>query len=150
MDREATAVGSSPGPGERVPGREGERTADLGVGTSLESLEVTIDALDLEASSLFWRLALGYVLLYERPPYVVLGPPSGSGPRVLVQRVEAVPAHSRVHLDLRVQDPAGDVRRLESLGATVQRVVEEAGTAWTVMLDPAGTPFCVCPAREGP
>jgi len=114
------------------------------------SLEITIDALDVEASSRFWGLALGYVFLYERPPYVALGPTGGGGPRVLIQQVDAVATRSRGHLDLRVQDPAGQVRRLESLGATVERVVEEAGTSWTVMADPSGTPFCVCPARAGP
>jgi len=114
----------------------------------LESLEITIDAVDLEDSAHFWQAALGYVRLYERPPYVVLGPTGRSGTRVLVQHVPAVTSEkSRVHLDLRVRDPAAEVRRLESLGATQIEVVSEAGTAWTVMVDPGGTPFCVCPAR---
>ena len=45
-----------------------------------ESLEITIDAVDVEAAARFWSEALGYDRLYERPPYVVLGPPSGAGP----------------------------------------------------------------------
>ncbi|HLN07141.1 MAG TPA: VOC family protein [Acidimicrobiales bacterium] len=116
----------------------------------LETLEITIDAPDAEAVARFWMGALGYERLYERPPYVALGPmPLGAaGPRLLIQQVDSVAsAKSRVHLDLRMWDPSAEVRRLESLGATVDRVVSEAGTTWTVMADPCGTPFCVCPAR---
>jgi len=114
----------------------------------LASLEITIDATEVEAAAEFWCSALGYRRLYERPPYVVLGPTAGSGPRVLIQRVDdELPSTGHVHLDLRMHDPAGEVRRLQSLGATVQRVVAEAGTTWTVMTDPNGTPFCVCRAR---
>jgi len=116
--------------------------------SGVESLEITIDAVDLEAAARFWEAALGYRRLYERAPYVVLGPIGRNWPRVLVQQVPALRAEkSRVHLDLRVRDPGGEVRRLESLGASLQEVVTEAGTTWTVMVDPGGTPFCVCPAR---
>jgi hypothetical protein len=116
----------------------------------LESLEITIDAVDAEASAGFWAAALGYERLYDRPTYIVLGPAGGAGPRVLVQRVASVASEkSPVHLDLRVRDTAGEVARLEALGAAVDRVVAEAGTTWTVMLDPGGTPFCVCPSRGG-
>ena len=96
----------------------------------------------------FWAGALGYERLYERPPYVVLGPVGRYWPRLVVQQVAALPSgKSRVHIDLRVRDPAGEVRRLEALGAKVDEVVAEAGKSWTVMVDPGGTVFCVCPAR---
>ncbi len=125
-----------------------EPATSLGAGSGLESLEITIDAVDVEAAERFWSEALGYDRLYERAPYVVLGPPVGAGPRVLIQKVGSMPAgKSSVHLDLRVQDPAAEVLRLEVLGAKVDRIVAEAGTAWTVMVDPGGIPFCVCPAR---
>lgn len=115
---------------------------------SLESLEITIDAVDVEAAARFWAGALGYERLYERPPYVVLGPVGRYWPRLVVQQVAALPSgKSRVHIDLRVRDPAGEVRRLEALGAKVDEVVAEAGKSWTVMVDPGGTVFCVCPAR---
>jgi hypothetical protein len=114
----------------------------------LESLEITIDAVDVEAAARFWAGALGYERLYERPPYVVLGPNGRSWPRLVVQQVAGLPSgKSRVHIDLRVRDPAVEVRRLEALGATVDEIVIEAGKSWTVMLDPVGTVFCVCPAR---
>ena len=117
------------------------------------SIEVTVDAVDAERIAGFWRDALGYRRLYERAPFIVLGPPPGDGrPRVVVQRVRSVgPGKTRVHMDLRVDDPDAEVRRLVGLGATVERVVDETasgGSAWTTMADPQGTLFCVCPARE--
>ncbi len=119
------------------------------------SIEVTLDAVDPDAAVAFWSKALGYEVLYTREPYTVLGPPGDDGrPRVLIQRVDAVPdGKTPVHLDLRVDDPDAEVARLESLGASVAWEVNESGCGqprcirWTVMRDPQGTHFCVCPAR---
>jgi len=119
------------------------------IDSTLDSLEITIDAVNQEASARFWAAALGYKRLYEREPYVALAPLDRVGPRVLIQHVNRhSPGKSPVHLDLRVKDPLGEVRRLTALGANVARVVEEAGTRWTVMTDPEGIPFCVCPSRQ--
>ena len=112
------------------------------------TIEVTLDYRDAGAAAAFWGAALGYVQRYTRAPYVVIGPPAGeAGPPLVLQEVAAPEQGSRVHLDLRVPDPAGTVERLVRLGATVEGVVEEGGTAWTVMADPWGVPLCVCPAR---
>jgi predicted enzyme related to lactoylglutathione lyase len=117
------------------------------------SIEVTLDAVDAEAAASFWREALGYQLLHVREPYFVLGPQDGgSGPRVVIQRVAAVTAgKTTVHLDLRVDDPDAEVARLQDLGATIAWEVDETSHGfirWTVMIDPHGTHFCVCPARS--
>ena len=82
--------------------------------------------------------------------------PSGVGPRIFFQRVpESKQGKNRLHLDLRVSPGAGipieekraavhaGVERMESLGATRLRDVEELGTYWTVMQDPEGNEFCV-------
>jgi hypothetical protein len=115
------------------------------------SLEIVIDAVEADDAAAFWSEALGYGRRYERDPYIVLGPRSGAGPPVLIQRVDAVaPGKTPVHLDLRVDDPDAEVRRLEGLGATVAWRVDErdrGGGAWTTMTAPHGTLFCVCDAR---
>lgn len=116
------------------------------------SVEVTIDALDVEAAAAFWQEALGYRRLYERPPYVVLGPGAGHArPRVVIQRVDEVAtSKTPVHLDLRVDDPDAEVERLTTLGARVAWVTDDSDAGfirWTTMTDPQGTLFCVCPAR---
>ena len=61
----------------------------------VESLEITIDAVDVEAAARFWAGALGYERLYERPPYVVLGPTGRSWPRLVVQEVAAASGAER-------------------------------------------------------
>lgn len=114
-----------------------------------ETLELTLDAVAVEETARFWAAALGYRVLYRRDPYVVLGPTHEAGVRLVVQRVEQrVRGKSTLHLDLRVNAPLREVERLTSLGARVQQEVEEAGKRWTVMTDPEGTVFCVCPARR--
>jgi len=120
---------------------------------TLRSLEVTIDAVDAEASAEFWRAALGYERERERPPYIVLAPPRGTPlPYVLIQRVEAVtPGKAKVHLDVLVDDSQSEVRRLLGLGArTLWEIDEtaEGGSRWTTMADPQGTEFCVVAARD--
>ncbi|MGZ6545275.1 MAG: VOC family protein [Actinomycetota bacterium] len=117
------------------------------------SVEVTIDAVDADPVVSFWQAALGYDRLYERDPYIVLGPPPGDArPRLVIQRVQQVTSEKApVHLDLRVDDPDAEVARLEALGATVEWVVDETSSGfirWTTMADPQGTLFCVCPARK--
>ena len=117
------------------------------------AIELTLDAVDAEAAASFWREALGYQVLHVREPYIVLGPQDGdSGPRVVLQRVAAVTAgKTTVHLDLRVDDPDAEVARLQDLGATIAWEVDESTQGfirWTVMIDPQGTHFCVCPARS--
>jgi predicted enzyme related to lactoylglutathione lyase len=117
------------------------------------SVEVTIDAVDADPVVSFWQAALGYDRLYERDPYIVLGPPPGDArPRLVIQRVPSVTSDKApVHIDLRVDDPDSEVARLKALGATVEWVVDETPSGfirWTTMADPQGTLFCVCPARE--
>ena len=119
------------------------------------SIEIAIDAVDVEPITVFWEAALGYRRLYEREPYVVLGPPQNDHrPRLVIQRVDRLsPEKTPVHIDLRVDDPDTEVARLQSLGATVEWVVDESASGfirWTTMADPQGTLFCVCPARKEP
>ncbi|WP_329117310.1 VOC family protein [Streptomyces sp. NBC_01353] len=70
----------------------------------------------------------------------------GHGRRILFQRVpEEKTVKNRLHPDLHV-DPGtrdAEVERLEALGASVLRRVEEQGGAWVVMTDPEGNEFCV-------
>jgi predicted enzyme related to lactoylglutathione lyase len=117
------------------------------------SIDITIDAVDTDLVASFWKAALGYDLLYERGPYIVLGPPPGDArPRVVIQRVPSVTSgKTPVHMDLRVDDPDAAVARLKALGASVEWVIDETPSGfirWTTMADPQGTLFCVCPARK--
>ncbi|MET8544170.1 VOC family protein [Kitasatospora sp. NPDC004799] len=71
---------------------------------------------------------------------------TGLGRRVLFQAVpEPKQGKNRLHLDVHpgpgLREPT--VARLEGLGATVLRQVEEPGGSWVVMGDPEGNEFCV-------
>lgn len=94
---------------------------------------------DLLRQARFWSGALGYPIVPPEPDwdgkYIVLAGPDGEA-KILLQRVEH---DSRVHLDIETDNVAGEIARLETLGAT--RVQDLA--RWTVMEAPSGHRFCV-------
>ena len=82
--------------------------------------------------------------------------PAGAGPRIYFQRVpEPKIVKNRVHLDLNVggghavplderrRRVDAEVERLQGLGATSLRALEQRGEYWVVMQDPEGNEFCV-------
>ncbi|MFI9819893.1 VOC family protein [Streptomyces sp. NPDC052013] len=74
------------------------------------------------------------------------GSGTGLGRRLLFQRVpEAKTVKNRLHLDVHAGEGRREVEvaRLEQLGASVLRQVQEPGGTWTVMQDPEGNEFCV-------
>jgi hypothetical protein len=50
---------------------------------------------------------------------------------------------NRLHIDLRPDDQAAEVARLEGLGARRIEVGQGPAANWVVMADPAGNEFCV-------
>jgi hypothetical protein len=78
----------------------------------------------------------------EDDPTVLLEP-AVPGPRLWFQRVpEPKAVKNRVHLDLAADDPAGELRRLVSLGAAVV-ATQPPPVNLTVLLDPEGNEFCL-------
>ena len=57
---------------------------------------------------------------------------------------------NRLHLDLRPDDQAIEVARLEKLGARKIEIGQsnDPDTTWVVMADPEGNEFCVLSARK--
>jgi glyoxalase superfamily protein len=110
---------------------------------------VCIDTADPAGLAAFWESALGFRRTYEQHDQVVLEPPAGSPedgivPDLLFLRVpEDKAAKNRLHFDLRPQDQAAEVARLETLGARRADVGQKADVSWIVMSDPAGNEFCV-------
>ncbi|WP_030567169.1 VOC family protein [Streptomyces aureocirculatus] len=71
---------------------------------------------------------------------------TGLGRRLLFQRVpETKSGKNRLHIDVHSTPGTRDeeLARLEALGATALRHVEEAGTGWVVLADPEGNEFCL-------
>ena len=50
---------------------------------------------------------------------------------------------NRLHIDLRPDDQAAEVARIEALGATRVAVGQGGDVSWVVLADPEGNEFCV-------
>lgn len=131
--------------------------------------QLTIDSRDPHALSDFWAAALGYELEdhhdqitelldaghvdesltvrhHDRLSWIIGSALRGGDRRILFTRVpEDKTVKNRVHIDLNVgrDRVAEEVARIEGLGATKVREVEEWGGFHVVMLDPEGNEFCV-------
>lgn len=110
---------------------------------------IDVDSTDPQRIAPFWQQALGWRITYDTPDEVVLEPAAGSpedgvSPDILFLRVpESKTVKNRLHLDLRPEDQAEEVARLESLGAARTDVGQSDGVSWVVMSDPDGNEFCV-------
>jgi hypothetical protein len=108
-----------------------------------------IDTTDPAGLASFWEAALGWRRTYDKEEEVILEPPEGSreegiAPDLLFLRVpEDKAGKNRLHLDLRPEDQAAEVARLEGLGARRVDIGQGPDVSWVVMADPAGNEFCV-------
>jgi len=97
----------------------------------------------------FWQSALGWRRTFDKDDQIVLEPPEGSSedgivPDLLFLRVpEEGLVKNRLHLDLRPEDQAAEVARLEALGAERTDVGQGPDVDWVVMKDPDGNYFDV-------
>ncbi len=116
---------------------------------SLRIQSVSIDSTDPKVPADFWEKALGWRRTYEVEDEIVLEPPAGSpadgvSPDLLFLKVpEGKELKNRLHLDLRPDDQAAEVQRLEALGATQVSIGQGPEVTWVVMADPDGNEFCV-------
>ena len=118
---------------------------------------ITIDAHDPLALAQFWAEALGWKIGEDVNEIEVwiereLGDPKKTGfPDILFLRVpDSKVVKNRLHLDLRPDDQAAEVARLEKLGATKIEIGQstDPDTTWVVLADPEGNEFCVLRERQ--
>jgi hypothetical protein len=116
---------------------------------SLRIQSLCIDTTDPAGLAAFWEQALAWRRTYDHPDEVVLEPPEGSReegvvPDLLFLRVpETKAVKNRLHIDLRPEDQAAEIERLEQLGAKRADVSQGPDVPWIVMADPHGNEFCV-------
>lgn len=107
-----------------------------------------IDTADPARIASFWESALGWRRTWEEEGQVCLEPPEGSpedgvAPDLMFLKVpEGKAVKNRLHLDLRPDDQAAEVARLEALGARRADIGQDDVT-WVVMADPDGNEFDV-------
>lgn len=111
---------------------------------------VCIDALDPAALARWWADALGWRITVEDTETFVVEPPDGephrpSGqPDLLFGLVpEGKAVKNRLHFDLRPDDQAAEVARLEAMGARRVDIGQGPDVTWVVLADPEGNEFCV-------
>ncbi len=110
---------------------------------------LAVDANDPATQARWWAEALGWRITFEEPDEVVLEPPPGSpedgvAADILFLRVpEGKSVKNRLHLDLRPDDQAAELARLEALGARRVDVGQPNDVTWVVLADPEGNEFCV-------
>ncbi len=112
----------------------GKRTISIG--------SVVIDCTNFERMFRFWTEALHYVPRSPpTPDWVVLKDPRGRGPNVSLNLTrEGPPKEYRLHLDLYVTDPKGELDRFLRLGATIVQPAQ-AGKDYVTLADPDGNVF---------
>ena len=112
--------------------------------------QTSIDARDPVALGVWWREALGWVIVNDDPDEFEIRPAENRTPGLLFV---AVPEHktvkNRLHIDLRPDDRDREVERLLSLGAT-RADVGQGEQSWVVLADPEGNEFCVLSSRRRP
>jgi predicted enzyme related to lactoylglutathione lyase len=118
---------------------------------------ITVDAQDPLALAHFWAEALGWKIGEDVNEIEVwiereLGDPQNTGfPDILFLK-NSTPKNgkNRLHLDLRPDDQAAEVARLEKLGAKQIDIGQSAEPTctWIVMADPEGNEFCVLRERQ--
>jgi hypothetical protein len=107
---------------------------------------IAIDSTDPRRIGRWWADALGWEGRVDEEGDFCVSPPGGGATQLLFLRVpEPKSVKNRIHLDLRPDDQAAEVARLERLGATRADVGQEGDpdATWVVLADPEGNEFCV-------
>lgn len=103
-----------------------------------------INSTDVEQGIAFWTAALGYVVRHADETFGVLTDPNRRWSNVSIALTEKPKRdRNRLHLDLYTADQAGEVARLEGLGATRIPWEYPPGGDFVVLADPDGNEFCV-------
>jgi predicted enzyme related to lactoylglutathione lyase len=116
----------------------------------------TIDAVDPAALAAFWSEALGWRVQADADGDVWVESQeedagSGSTPLLFISDPEAKSVKNRIHFDLRPDDQAAEVERLQRLGAHPADIGQSGSESWVVMADPEGNEFCVLSSKpNGP
>ncbi|MBO0813408.1 MAG: VOC family protein [Microlunatus sp.] len=114
---------------------------------------VTVDCQDPGPVARFWAAALDWVISRDQDPEWVVEPPAGSRDDCVVADLlfikvpEPKTIKNRLHFDLRPEDQAAELARLEALGASRVDVGQGEDKNWVVLADPAGNEFCLQPAH---
>ena len=107
---------------------------------------ITVDCEDPHRLGGFWSALLGIAVVEVGEDYTELARLSEDGPNLLfIQVPEGKAGKNRLHLDLVVSNVKSAVDSALDLGARKAEGDFGGPFPWTVMLDPEGNEFCLCP-----
>lgn len=114
---------------------------------SLEWEQAIVEARDPRVLGLWWRDALGWVVVNDDPGAFEIRPTADRLPGLLfVAATEPKTKKNRLHFDFRPDDRDAEVERLLALGAT-RLDIGQGEQSWIVLGDPEGNEFCVLGSR---
>ena len=112
------------------------------------TMEIAIDAMDINAIRPFWAAVLGYAEGRPSPsgaPSDEVVDPLRIGPSIWFQQMDAErPQRNRVHLDVTVAHDEADARVAAAIAAGGRLVSDEHARAFWVLADAEGNEACVC------
>jgi predicted enzyme related to lactoylglutathione lyase len=122
----------------------------IGMTTTAKLIAFTIDCAEPKRLADFYATMLGYEVQYAEDEYAGIG--DGQNTIYFARVPERKPAEwpgpgKQFHLDVRVPDVDQAVGEYLELGAT-KPDFQPPGATWTVLADPEGHLFCVCPERS--
>lgn len=120
--------------------------ADLGlraVPTAVQTVQVTIDAMDIPTVMRFWQAVLDYIPRPDSPDEDLIDP-RGRGVSLWFQQMDAPrPQRNRLHFDVWVPFDQAAQRIQAALDAGGRLVADRHAPSWWVLADPEGNEVCV-------
>ena len=105
---------------------------------------IVVNTNDMDRAIAFWTAALGYEIRSSEPSFTVLHDPDNHWTFLALQKTDKPKAGlNRLHLDLFSGDQAGEISRLEALGAVRIPWDYPEDNDFVVMADPDGNEFCI-------
>jgi len=102
---------------------------------AVETVQVTIDALDRSKVMPFWRAVLGYRQVGDED----LVDPNGRGPSFWFQQMDTPrPQRNRVHVDVSVPHDQAEARVAAAIAVGGHLVSDRHAPAWWTLADPEG------------
>ncbi len=113
--------------------------------SQVQSLQVAIDAVDVDAVRAFWNAVLGYGSVYDAD----LRDPLDVGPNVWIQQIDAArPERNTIHLDLYVPRDQVEARLAAALAAGGRIANDAFAPDWWTLADPEGNEVDLAPWRD--
>jgi 4a-hydroxytetrahydrobiopterin dehydratase len=108
----------------------------------VQTVQVTIDALDIPRVMPFWRAVLGYADRGDSPEDLV--DPLTRGASFWFQQMAAPrPQRNRLHIDIWVAYDQAEPRIAAALAAGGRLISDNNAPAWWVLADPEGNEACI-------